>query len=191
MLRDHCLGALSIRKVQFPYRVPFTKEKKLRCPCPFKNEVYRPVSVSGLWVCIKTLWAKLHIWKINCTNLNACNNPRKFQPVQTCVLIGRTSWSKSRLASYSTALIWHLNATSQRCLDVDHKNHTQTNSCKKGNLITLGRTTAWNQNDLFLEVGNTVFVDLQKQHCVRTVFEFRLWSKLPDQPSVWTCPQNL
>ena len=43
----HCLGALDIhlyssRNLQFPHRVPFTKEKMPWCPCPFKNEAYRP-----------------------------------------------------------------------------------------------------------------------------------------------------
>ena len=27
--------------LQFPHRVPFTKEKMPWCPCPFKNEAYR------------------------------------------------------------------------------------------------------------------------------------------------------
>ena len=31
-----------IRILQFSHRVPFTKEKMPRCPCPFKNEAYRP-----------------------------------------------------------------------------------------------------------------------------------------------------
>ena len=41
----HCLGALEMlysRNVQFPHRAPFTKENTPWCPCPFKNEAYRP-----------------------------------------------------------------------------------------------------------------------------------------------------
>ena len=36
----HCLGALEMfcRNLQFPHRVPFTKEKMPWCPCPFKNK---------------------------------------------------------------------------------------------------------------------------------------------------------
>ena len=32
----------SSRNLQFHHRVPFTKEKMPWCPCPFKNEAYRP-----------------------------------------------------------------------------------------------------------------------------------------------------
>ena len=32
----------SSRNLQFSHRVPFTKEKLPWCPCPFKNEAYRP-----------------------------------------------------------------------------------------------------------------------------------------------------
>ena len=32
----------SSRNLQFPHRVPFTKEKMPWCPYPFKNEAYRP-----------------------------------------------------------------------------------------------------------------------------------------------------
>ena len=41
----HCLGA-PCRNLQFPHRVPFTKEKITWCPCPFINEAYRPENLS-------------------------------------------------------------------------------------------------------------------------------------------------
>ena len=36
------------RNLQFPQRVPLTKEKMPWCPCPFKNEAYRHVSFLSL-----------------------------------------------------------------------------------------------------------------------------------------------
>ena len=46
---DHYSGALAIAPVEitiFPHRVPFTREKMPWCPCPFKNEAYRPTQPS-------------------------------------------------------------------------------------------------------------------------------------------------
>ena len=41
----------SCRNLQFPHRVPFTKETMLWCPCPFKNEAYGP----NLWCLLNTI----------------------------------------------------------------------------------------------------------------------------------------
>ena len=40
----------SSRHLQFPHRVPFAKEKMPWCPCPFKNEAYRPEPVFSVYV---------------------------------------------------------------------------------------------------------------------------------------------
>ena len=47
----------SSRNLQFPYRIPFTEEKKMRwCPCPFENEAYGPETF--------TLFVNIFIWNV-------------------------------------------------------------------------------------------------------------------------------
>ena len=46
------IASVPLKCFQFPLRVvPFTKEKMPWCPCPFKNEAYRPERV--LWELFK------------------------------------------------------------------------------------------------------------------------------------------
>ena len=43
--------------LQFHHRVPFTKKKMPRCPCPFKNEAYSPEKDYSLfWYWMKKWW---------------------------------------------------------------------------------------------------------------------------------------
>ena len=48
--------------IEFPHRVPFTKEKIPWCPCPFKNEAHRPDLKLDILLNLKKVYCPLFIY---------------------------------------------------------------------------------------------------------------------------------
>ena len=73
-----CPLKCSNRNLQFPSRVPFTKEKMPWCPCPFINDAYRPVLPLHLKFCIAFSLALCILWKKRSINTVIIINCAQF-----------------------------------------------------------------------------------------------------------------